>query len=304
MNELYTKNNACSPRNRCRKYRTCEQCNRIRQARLCDITDLASRFSKVSTYAVVMPFAEGQQEGMVKALKTKLGRKLKKSVNGAFCSVETSANDALHLNLILNSDEIITAKPIQQVIKNIGIEADIFIEQVKSSDIRKITAYSLKQQSLPFKDRYAGNLYNLTGNLKSAKQSMQSHRMFKYAPAVAIQSMCNTLVEWGFTPPDEAVLKSSSFLKIAESLQFMVAQLKEFKACYSKTYGLLTASEFEDIYKKKMKIIRMKSTIEQRKTPVKRKKERWTTYKLPRGESLSQQEYFKRDMMNNNNKFK
>jgi hypothetical protein len=46
----------------------------------------------------------------------------------------------------------------------------------------------------------------------------------------------------------------------------MVAQLKEFKACYSKTYGLLTASEFEDIYKKKMKVIRMKSTIEQRKT--------------------------------------
>jgi hypothetical protein len=48
----------------------------------------------------------------------------------------------------------------------------------------------------------------------------------------------------------------------------------------------------------------MKSTIEQRKEPIKRKKEKWTTYKLPRGESLSQQEYFKRDMMNNNNKFK
>lgn len=295
MNRLYTDKNECTINNRCKKYRICEHCNRARQARLCDITELASRFSPVSTYAVVMPFGGGQDEETVKSLKTKIGRKLKKSVNGAFCSIETSANDALHLNLILNSEQIITPEPIQKVVSSLGIQADIFIEQIKSSDIRKVTAYSLKRQSLPTKERYSGNLYNLTGNLRTAKNAMQSARMFRTAPAVAMVAMCKTLVDWGLTPPDNDLLQSTTFLKIAESLQFMVAQLKEFDACYSKKYGLLNSAEFEAIYRQKMKVIKMKVTKAKGGIKKASKKEKWTTYRLPKGQSLSEQEYFIKD---------
>jgi hypothetical protein len=89
---------------------------------------------------------------------------------------------------------------------------------------------------------------------------MQSARMFRTAPAVAMVAMCKTLVDWGLTPPDNDLLQSTTFLKIAESLQFMVAQLKEFDACYSKKYGLLNSAEFEAIYRQKMKVIKMKAT--------------------------------------------
>ncbi len=99
MEVLYNKNGECRSGSRCKKYRVCEECNKIRQANIANVTELASRFSANARYSVVMPFNEGQDPQLINKLKTRITRKLRKSVDGTFISVETSANDALHLNL-------------------------------------------------------------------------------------------------------------------------------------------------------------------------------------------------------------
>ena len=273
----------CQPRNRCHLFKTGEPCARIRQARLCDITELASRFSSHATYAVVMPIGKAQNQNTIKKLKTNLTRKMRKSTDGLMTSIETSANDALHLNLIINSKEIITPRPFQTVIKNLGIEADIFVEKINKNDVRKVTAYSLKKQSIPTLEQYEGNTLNLSGNMKSFKQIMQSKRMIKHSPIIAITSMCNTLIKFGLEPPTKALLETPRLQRSLDNLIYLTSQLKELDMCYSEKHGLLTAKEFFRIYKRK---------IGQCKRDVGRKKRhlqfdnRWR--KLPKGISLKE----------------
>ena len=248
---LYKKNEECTSYKRCKKYRVCEKCNNIRQAKLSDITELAARFSPRATYTVIMPKAEAQVESIIKAVKSKITRKVKQSVDGTFISVETSKNDALHLNILTMGQSIITPEPFKAVIKKMGIAADLYHEEVATSDIRNITAYALKMQSLPTKDQYSGNLYNITGSVRNAKNIMQSQKMFKYAPAVAVLSMCNTLIKWGIKPPTEKMLKFNSMQAITESLCDLVNQIDTQEICYSKKNGLLNKADFITLYNKR-----------------------------------------------------
>ncbi len=97
---------------RCKKYRICEECNKIRQANIANVTELAS-FSANARYSVVMPFNDGQDPQLINKLKTRITRKLRKSV---------------------------------------------FSEPIQSSDVRRITAYSTKIDSIPSKELYWGNM--------------------------------------------------------------------------------------------------------------------------------------------------
>ncbi len=265
MNTLYNEKETCTSQRRCKKYRICDYCNNIRQAQISDITEIASRFSPIATYAVVMPIGKAQLQETVKAVKSRITRKLKKSVDGTFISVETSANDALHLNILMLSQEPIITTGIKKVIKNLDIRADIFSEQIPKGDIRKITSYALKKQSIPTKDQYSGNNYNLTGTVKNAKSIMQSEKMFKYAPSVAIVAMCNTLQEWGIEPPSDKLLQFKSMQSITESLVTLVNQIDTQEICYSPKHGLLNKNDFIKLYKTRMKSIKSLMTREENK---------------------------------------
>ncbi len=123
---------------RCKKYRICEECNKIRQSNIVNVTELASRFSANARYSVVMPFNDEQEPQLINKLKT---RKLRKSVDGTFISVETSANEALHLNLITLSNTDFNHLVFDRELKRLGI-----------------TAYSTKINSIPSKELYCGNM--------------------------------------------------------------------------------------------------------------------------------------------------
>lgn len=273
----------CQTGSRCGLFKTCEACNRQRQARICDIVELANRFSNRATYAVVMPFNRAQNQETIKRLKTNLTRKLRKSTDGMMVSVETSAADALHLNLILNHQEPITPIPFQIVSKNMGIDCDIFVEEIDKNQIRRVSAYALKRQSIPTKDQYDGNTANLSGNLRTMKEILQSKRMINHNPLVAITSMCNTLVALGLEPPTETLLETPRLQRSLNNLIYLSEQVKSVGLCYSEKRGLLTAKEFKIIYKRKLR---------QCKSDLKRKKlnmsfdERWR--KLPKGISLKE----------------
>lgn len=246
------KEKKCFAGQRCGLFKKCETCNKIRQARLCDITELAGRFSPRATYAVMMPFNQAQNQETVKKLKTNLTRKLRKSTNGILTSIETSANDALHLNLIINHEKPLNLKPFQTIAKNLNAEVDIFLESINKKDLRRVTAYALKKQSIPTKEQYEGNTLNLSGNLRTMKEILQSKRMIKSNPLVAITSMCNTLIKLGLEPPDEALIKQPRLQRSLENLMYLTKQVKELNVCYSETRGILTRKEFEKIYNRKL----------------------------------------------------
>ncbi len=128
---------------RCKKYRICEECNKIRQVNIVNVTELASRFSANARYSVVMPFNDEQepQLQLINKLKIRITRKLRKSVDGTFISVETSANEALHLNLITLSNTDLNHLVFDRELKRLGI-----------------TAYSIKIDSIPSKELYCGNM--------------------------------------------------------------------------------------------------------------------------------------------------
>jgi hypothetical protein len=231
-------------------------CARIRQARFCDITQLSARFSKRAFYGVVMPFSENT-ENSIKAIKTKITRNLRKSTDGIYCSVETSINDALHLNLILTSDNQITPAPFQKVIKSLNLEADIFLDEIDKADICKVTAYASKRKSIPSNERYKGNTVNFSGNMRTMSQIMQSQRMMKHSPLIALTALNLRLQKLGFAPISQAIHKTNTMQTALDDFIDMANQFDFQKICYSKTYGILTESDFADLYSKTVGMARM-----------------------------------------------
>lgn len=248
MPTLYNKSNTCTSFNRCKNFRDCPECANIRTARICDITELASRFSDNATYSVIMPIGEAQNQTTMRAVKTKLTRSLKAKTNGVLCSVETSPNKALHLNLILTHPTGELNHHINRTIEKIGIEADIFTEVISKNDIRKVTAYSLKRQSIPTRDEYAGDTISTSGDIRTLKSIMQSPQMIKKAPLVALKSMSDTLGKMGLPNPTIECDEGGYLSKSAEKLIIQVQQLDKLNACYDPKYGIITAEQFEREY--------------------------------------------------------
>ncbi len=248
MQALYNTNGECRSGSRCKKYRICEECNKIRQANIANVTELASRFSANARYSVVMPFNDGQDPQLINKLKTRITRKLRKSVDGTFISVESSANDALHLNLITLSDTDFNPLVFDRELKRIGVTGSVFSEPIQSSDVRRITAYSTKIDSIPSKELYSGNIYSTTGSVRSAGQFMQSQRMFNYAPAVAVTAMCNKLIQMGLVPPSILIQQTNTFGKMVKLLVLLAEQVDAQDICYHPTLGLLDRGEFSKFY--------------------------------------------------------
>ncbi|MBA5249265.1 MAG: hypothetical protein FE834_07015 [Gammaproteobacteria bacterium] len=245
---LYKKSAACVAGNRCKKYRVCDECNRIRQSKLCDVTELAARFSNKARYSVIMPYDDGQDEHIIKKLKTSITRKLRRSVDGCFVSVESSPNDALHLNIITMSRDDVAPLVFDKSLKDMGLAGSVFSEEIAFTDVRRVTAYSLKRQSLPVKEQYSGNLYNITGSIRDMSSVLQSKAMFNYCPAVAITSMCNQLLSLGLVPPTDTLAKTNTLGKMMSSLVFLVAQLDKSKYCYHDQLGLINEVQFRKYY--------------------------------------------------------
>lgn len=252
MTGLYTNTKECTSFKRCKQYRICEHCNNARQAKLCDVTELASRFSNKATYAVIMPYGHAQKPEVISAIKSKVIRKIKPSIDGSFISVETSPNKALHLNLVLTHQAGFNPDPIKKILKNMNVEASLFCEQIDPTAVRNVTAYALKLQSIPEKDQYTGNQYNMTGMVKTAGHIMQSHRMMTTAPIVALKSMNNTLEKYGLNPISSELLDKKYLLAELQNLNFLVAQLDNNEMNYSPETGLISNADFISTYQDRM----------------------------------------------------
>jgi hypothetical protein len=201
------KKRLCRPKSRCHQFKICEACNRERQRQACDTVELSSKFNRYTTNATVMPFGAGSQsQNQIKKLKSQLLKKLKPTTTGALVSVESSGNDALHLNMIIQSKKRLITSPFDEVSGALNIGVDVLLENVSKADVRNRVAYALKYQSIPSKDRYNGNLVNTTGNVRNAKNAINDYKLFIDNQALAVAIIYKQLLDFGITPPAKKIL--------------------------------------------------------------------------------------------------
>jgi hypothetical protein len=251
----------CKPHNRCHAYRHCEQCNKIRQAKLADTAVLSSAANKsissaknsegTTSYLVAMPEWKGApQEKKLNKLKSEFTKVLKSSAGGAIIGVETSKENQLHLNAIINSKRKLLISPFQHAARKVGISISVNIQELSTiTDIRRATAYSFKYESIPNKEEYTGNLYNLSGTTKRVGAVISSSGCFQKSPVLAMASAINSLESWGVTPPSMIIMQQQELRQVVRKLCSAVAQLSEFGACYvNNNNDLLDKQQFLDYY--------------------------------------------------------
>lgn len=251
MGILYHNNSEqCNVGRRCKKYRACETCNKIRQAQHADLTSLAGRFSAHSQYCVIMPYADGQHR--INEIKTKITRKIKPISNGALISVETSKNSALHLNIILNSDKLINQNIITKSLGKMGVAGSVFIDKLNTdNEIRRATAYSCKLNSIPNKEQYQGNIINTTGNIRTIRQAHQSKSLIENQPYIAIASFNSMLKKLGFEFKDISTTPQQTI----KSILHLSNEISKLGCCYSRKYGVMNIEQFNEVYQNYIKHI-------------------------------------------------
>jgi hypothetical protein len=248
----------CKPHSRCHAYRHCQPCNSIRQAKLANTTVLSAHSDKcisnknksgVVNYLVAMPAWHGNpQSKKINKLKSEFLRIARPMSTGGLFSVETSAENQLHINAVINSRKELTASPFERAARRVGVDVSVDIQQLRTSlDVRRATAYSFKYECIPDKEDYAGNLFNLSGTTKRVGSVISSSGMFKKSPIIAIQSTISTLKGWGVVEPNIFLMQSPELKNIVRQLCSLVAQVSEFGACYIGK-DLLDKEDFLDYY--------------------------------------------------------
>jgi hypothetical protein len=195
-----------------------------------------------------MPHGKGQNQQIFKKLKSSIVRKIRPLVNGSFISIEASNTNSLHLNIITTSQEPIDNQIIPKLIAKQDIEIDYFQEDNIQDDIRHITSYALKGQSIPSPDSYQGNLYNVGGDMTTISKFLKTERMYQKSNIVCVKALSIQLEKLDFKIHPEALYKTNSFMKIKDDFLYLARQADKFNMCYSKRHGLLTTKEFRNKY--------------------------------------------------------
>jgi hypothetical protein len=150
----------CERGNRCKAYKICHECNRIRQARIADVVELGAATSRISTYAVVRTYAERS----LNKDKAKLIKNLKMVSDGGIWTIEKGEKvKGLHVNLIIGNEKGVSARDIARIFPS---DADVWAGEVPRGEVRNVAAYVSKLVQIPQKGDYDGNIYGSFGKWK------------------------------------------------------------------------------------------------------------------------------------------
>lgn len=171
----------CGIKSRCKKWRLCDKCARIRQAQIANIAESGAKKSKNISMVVIRTYAEHR----IGKDKASLIDKFTRNGAGGIWTIEQGeASDGLHINIIAGTDEPINAGEVAQLWKR-DIDADIWAEPVNSEDVRRVAAYIAKRRQMPAKKRYAGRLYGSFGYWKKPLNLLAESK----APIVALAAL-------------------------------------------------------------------------------------------------------------------
>jgi hypothetical protein len=159
-------------------------------------------------------------------------------------TIETTANNALHLNLIITSQQDVNHQDFYKVAENMEMETNIIFQKIQKETIRRVASYATKKEGIPAVSEYSGNTLNYYDSFRTAKQVMQSFRMLKISPAIFLTSLNNSLDQLGLLPLSKTDIFKPQIFKKLESILFYIEQFKTKEYVYSKRFGLINKSSF------------------------------------------------------------
>jgi hypothetical protein len=140
----------CTPQNRCRKWRTCPTCARIRQARIANAAARLASLAPRIDWATLSPLAAGPSALL--AARAEFLAAVRPA--GAIWTVERSPETGrLHCNILLPSHEP----------RRLKLSACHIIKDI--DEVRRVAAYISKPSQYPDQAEYPGRLYGTAGPL-------------------------------------------------------------------------------------------------------------------------------------------
>lgn len=182
----------CEKGFRCRKWRECEHCARIRQAQIASLAEEGAATSPHITYAVTRTYSQQT----ISKDRTDFIKRLNKAVNGGIWTIETADITGLHVNIVVGSDKPIDATKLAEMWDS---SADVWAAEIPRKDVRNVAAYCSKKESFPTKNEYSGRLYGSFGEWKRPLSLLAEQ---KTSPVVAGAALEGMLAGLGMPEPE------------------------------------------------------------------------------------------------------
>lgn len=238
--KLYTnKPTYCRPGRRCKQWRVCDACARIRQAQIADVAEAGAALVPRVTYAVVRTY----DAATINRDRERFTARLAKISEGGIWTIEKGERSGgMHINIIAGTLDGITAAKLAACWP-VGSSADFWAIDIPRSDVRHVAAYCSKRSAMPEPECYDGRLYGSWGTWKKPLAALVEDRVTT-APVVAgaaLQTMLNAVTQ---TPTLEARAVSPEADKRLRTLFAAHAgEIALHGYCYIPGHGIATLAE-------------------------------------------------------------
>lgn len=176
----------CRPGRRCKDWRQCPACARIRQCQIANVAEEGAKSSPVVTYAVARVHAPER----IEKDRERFMARLATISEGGIWSIETGQISAgLHVNIIAGTIDPVAAADLAKYWPA-GSPVDIWAAQIPRADVRNVAAYSAKRSGFPDEKEYSGRLYGSWGAWKRPLAAMvENPRVSRVAAGAALETM-------------------------------------------------------------------------------------------------------------------
>lgn len=174
----------CCAGSRCKLWKTCIDCQHIRQVQIANIAESGASTSRKISFAVVRTSSPKN----IHKDKARLMRSLKNQVDGGVWTIETGKiSTGLHLNIIAGADHPVDAA---RFAKYWSSDADIVSKEVPRNEVRNVAAYIAKGgESVPQAGEYSGRLYGSFGTWKKPLAVAAEQSISPIVAGLAIEEM-------------------------------------------------------------------------------------------------------------------
>lgn len=182
----------CRPGRRCKQWRVCDACARIRQAQIADVAEAGAAMVPRVTYAVARTY----DAHSISRDREKFVARLAQISEGGLWTIETGERaGGLHVNVIAGTLDGLAAADLAACWPG-GSSADFWATDVPRRDVRKVAAYSSKREALPAADYYGGRLYGSWGTWKRPLAALveDRHGTALVVAGAALQTMLHAAV--------------------------------------------------------------------------------------------------------------
>lgn len=230
----------CRPGKRCRDWRVCPDCARIRQAQIADVAERGAATSPRVTYAVARTY----DARTFSADKAQFLTRLAKIADGGIWTVETGKISAgLHINIIAGTKDAVTAAELARAWPTTS-PVDVWATEIPRRNARNVAAYASKQTGFPHPDEYRGRLYGSWGTWKRPLATLAESREAPVLAGAALEAMLSAT---GIPAPEPNQEAETAQERAKNNLRRLIAarmgEIELHGYCYVPGYGIATTKD-------------------------------------------------------------